>query len=49
MPTSALSEAVKEGLDTTITYFKSNIAGQRMDYAHQMLIRLTPVHVISRD
>lgn len=36
LPTSILSETVKEGLDATITYFKNNIAEQRMDYAHHV-------------
>ena len=30
------SEAVQEGLEATIRYFKNNIAEQRMDYAHHI-------------
>jgi hypothetical protein len=36
LPTAALSEAVQEGLEATIRYFKNNIAEQRMDYAHHL-------------
>ena len=36
LPTVALSEAVQEDLETTIRYFKNNIAEQRMDYAHHL-------------
>ena len=36
LPTTALPELVKVGLDATITYFKNNSAEQRMDYAHHV-------------
>jgi hypothetical protein len=36
LPTTALPEPVKAVLDATITYFKNNIAEQRMDYAHHV-------------
>ena len=40
LPTSALPEAVKEGLDATLTYFKNNSAEQRMDYARHVAMNL---------
>jgi hypothetical protein len=36
LPTTALPELVKAGLEATITYFKNNSAEQRMDYAHHV-------------